>query len=87
MIISAFLYIVWISLLVVTSPLRLLGDVTSDSMLVSAVQSVSGYLNSLSQILPLSTLYAILAIEIAFETTHFLYKGIYWLIKRIPTQS
>lgn len=86
MITSAILWIIYSAVYVLTSPLRLLSDVTTNSNFYSSIISLSEYLANLNLIIPLSTvinvLLAILAIEVGIAT----YKIIMWVLHRIPGQ-
>lgn len=86
MITSAFLNIIFdaISFLVGKLP-----DVAINNNLVNAISTASSYISAIHDILPY-TIIAVLAIisfDLAFEAGYLLYKVIYWIIRRFPTQS
>lgn len=85
MIFTAFLKIIYVFILGITSPLRLLADVTLPSEISNAIINASGYYNSLNAILPMDTIIQILGISITFEGFYLIYKLIMWVIKKIPT--
>jgi hypothetical protein len=72
---------------VVGGLLSKLPSVSTTNGFGAAVSTASGYLSALSVILPITTLLAILAFDIAFETGYLAFKVIYWIIRRFPTQS
>lgn len=87
MIISAILYVIYGVLFAVTSPIRLLSDVSDVTGIGSAITIASNYLHGLNIFLPVTQILAVLSVVIAYETGYFGFKIIYWIIKRIPTQS
>lgn len=70
-----------------TFPIRIWSDVTLPedfgNALTQSFQSLSGF----SFAFPVGTLIAVLTILLFFEFGYFTYKGIMWIIRRIPTQS
>ena len=87
MIIDLFLIIIYYFVLVISSPLRLLPDVTADSSIVTSVTTAISNIASLNYILPLDTIMSVLASTLAIEAIIALYKLIMWVIRRLPTQS
>jgi len=87
MLTTIFLYIIYLFVYVVTSPFRLLSDVAANSDIVGAFATASGYIHALDVFIPTSTLLTILFAVTAIEAYIFGYKGVMWLIRRIPTQS
>lgn len=69
------------------SPLTLLNDVVLDPNIISAVSNINGIIATVNPVFPITTLFSILAIITGIELAIFIYKGIYWLIKKIPTIS
>ena len=64
--------------------------VVSDSgVFSSAISTASTYISAVYSFIPTitSTLLAIIAFDIIFETAYLLYKVVYWVIRRFPTQS
>jgi hypothetical protein len=84
---SLVLYIIYLFVWGVTSPLRLLSDVSLSTDLTASVSQIGGYLTSLTQFLPVSTIISIMGLIVVVEGGIFLYKGIMWVVRRIPTQS
>jgi hypothetical protein len=87
MIVTIILYIIYAFVYIITSPFRLLSDVSIDSGIVQAFSTAGGYIKALDVFIPTTTLLAILALVTAIEAYIFGYKGIMWIIKRLPTQS
>jgi hypothetical protein len=73
------------AVLILTSPLRLLNDVSLSSSFNSSITTAGKYFHSLNEILPISTMIEILGISLAFELAYLTYKGIMWVIKKIPS--
>lgn len=86
MITSAFLNIFFSAVSFLISGLP---EVSSNSSLVSAVTTASTYISGVYAFLPLitATLLAIIVFDVIFESSYLLYKAIYWVIRRFPTQS
>jgi len=86
MITSAFLNLFWgiIALL-----LSFLSDVSTSSSITTAISTTSGYLTSLNSFIPyiLGSVLSIIAFDLVFESSYLLFKVIYWVIRRFPTQS
>jgi len=55
----------------------------------AAISTASGYVSAVYTFVPSITtaILAIVAFDIVFETAYLLYKVIYWVIRRFPTQS
>jgi len=87
MIITGILYIIYLILLAITAPLRLLGNATLPPDLYSALLTAGSYLNSVNLFLPISTIFIILGIVLTIEAFHFTWKLINWVRKLLPTQS
>ena len=66
-----------------------LPNVSSMDGIGSAVTTASGYISVVYDFLPLITItvLAILVFDIVFESAYLLYKAVYWVIRRFPTQS
>lgn len=65
----------------------LLPNVPIQSTFVTSVNTASGYVSSMNFVVPIDTIISILLFSIGFEVAYLLYKVIYWVIKRFPTQS
>ena len=85
MIANAILFIVYLVIVTITSPLRLLDDVSIDSNFADSITTASSYLAVMNNLLPVTTLLTIFAIFVTFETLYFSYKLLMWVIKKIPT--
>lgn len=55
----------------------------------TAITTASGYISAVYAFIPsiITAILAIIAFDIVFETAYLLYKVIYWVIRRFPTQS
>jgi len=86
MITSAFLNIFYI---VLGALIGLLPDISTTSAFSTAITTGSSYLATLYSFLPLiiSTLLAIIVFDLLFETGYMIFKVVYWVIRRLPTQS
>jgi hypothetical protein len=69
--------------------LGFLPAVSSNSAFGSAIATGSSYLSAIHSFIPLLTitLLAIIAFDVLFESAYLLFKVVYWVIRRIPTQS
>jgi hypothetical protein len=79
--------IIYILVGILSFLLGLLPDIVDTTGFAGAIATISEYLSSLSQILPIGTIIAIIVIDLTFETGYLAYKIIYWIIRRFPTQS
>jgi len=61
-----------------------LGNIPSNSTIVSSITTMSSYLSPLNNILPLSTILQILIFDITFETSFLAYQFIRWAYQKIP---
>ena len=86
MITSAFLNIFFS---VISYLLGLLPAVSVSSGFASSIATASTYISGVYAFIPLisTTILAIIAFDIIFESSYLLYKVIYWVIRRFPTQS
>jgi len=66
-----------------------LPEVTVNSGIGSSIAKASSYIAGVYGFIPLiaTSLLAIIAFDIIFESSYLLYKVIYWIIRRFPTQS
>jgi hypothetical protein len=74
---------------VITYFANLLPNIPENSAIITAVATASGYISAIYNIIPYITtsILTIIASDIVFESSYFLYKVIYWVIRRFPTQS
>jgi len=84
MITSAILTLLYGLIKVVISPLTLLPDVVLTGNVGSAIATASDYLASVSFILPVASLVAVFGLILAVEGGILAFKGINWLIRKIP---
>jgi len=84
MITQGLLFVLYAFLFVVTSPLRLAADVTSNSTIVSSIVTANGYLNSIPFAYTLASILGALAVLTAFEVAYYGYKIIRWVYQKIP---
>ena len=73
--------VIWL----ITSPVRLFSDVVLDSNITSSIATASTYLGGLNSVLPISTLLSVFGIFLTIEVAILFWKGINWLIRKIPT--
>jgi len=66
-----------------------LPDITTSSSIGVSVATASTYVSGVYEFIPLIilTLLTIITFDIIFESSYLLYKVIYWVIRRFPTQS
>lgn len=87
MISTAVLWIIYSAVFLLTSPIRLLSDVSVTNGFGSAVTTASTYIGTFDKFFPVSTLLILVGLFTSIEIGIALYKIIMWIIKRIPTQS
>jgi len=87
MITTAFLNIIYVFVFTITAPLRLLSNVSLPVAFTTSITTAGQYLTSVQLYFPLDALFVVLSFVITVEIAIGLYKGIMWLIRRIPTQS
>lgn len=86
MITHLFFFVLLQLLKLVLHPLFTFQDVALDPALLSSVRVVGQFLATMPQSsLPNATLLAIISLYVSVEVVIFVYKGIIWLIKKIPT--
>jgi hypothetical protein len=66
-----------------------LPEINTSSGIGSAIAKGSTYISGVYAFIPLisTTILAIIAFDIIFESGYLLYKVVYWIIRRFPTQS
>lgn len=87
MITTAVLYLLYYMVYIITYPLTLFADVSADSTITSAVTTANSYLAFLNPILPMSTVWLLVALILATEVIIMGYKLIMWVVRRIPGQG
>lgn len=61
-----------------------MGVVNTNGNIATGIDTMVGYYSALSVILPISTLIAIVAVDLVIETAIFTYKVIRWGYRKIP---
>jgi len=86
MITSAFLNIIFSA---VSFLINKLPDVSMNSNFTTAISTASTYITAIHNIFPyiITAVLAIIAFDLIFEGAYLLFKVIYWVIRRFPTQS
>ena len=87
MIITVILSVLFSLLWPLVQLIALLPDVSLTSSVSTSIASASNYLSALNSFIPITTLLSMLGVFVLYETGYFTFKLIYWIIKRIPTQS
>jgi len=87
MITSAILWLIYIFVSLLLSPIFLLDDVSVNSNFASAIATVNSYLSNINNVFPLNTLLIIIFLILGIELSIATYKLIMWGLKRLPTQS
>jgi len=66
-----------------------LPDVSMNSNFTVAISTASTYITAIYNIFPyiITAVLAIIAFDLLFEGAYLLFKVIYWVIRRFPTQS
>lgn len=85
MITNAIIYMFYLLIYAISSPLRLLNDVVLPNNLADSITTANAYLVSLNFILPVDNLLITLGLILTIEGFIILYKSINWLIRKIPT--
>jgi len=60
------------------------GEVSANNDITTSIVALKTYYISLNNFLPLGTIVAIIAFDLAFEGVVFLYKGIRWAYQKVP---
>ena len=85
MITTLILQLLYAVIWLITSPVRLLSDVTLDANIGGAISTASTYLGGLNAVVPVGTILAVFGIFLVVEVAILVWKGINWLIRKIPT--
>jgi hypothetical protein len=66
-----------------------LPDVSMNSNFTVAISTASTYITAIYNLFPyiITAVLAIIAFDLLFEGAYLLFKVIYWVIRRFPTQS
>lgn len=84
MITSAILYIILAFIVLITSPFRLLDDVSLNSSIGSSIATASGYISPINDFFPVNTILIVFGILIVYEVILGSYKIIKWVYNKIP---
>ena len=87
MITTGLLSLLYLTILVITSPLRLLPDVSLPAGIASAITTANSYISALNFVAPIDTILIIIGLVISVEGGIIVWKIINWLIRKIPTIS
>ncbi len=60
------------------------GDVQANNAISSGITAMATYYNSLDEYLPITTLVAIIAFDLIFELSVFIYKLVRWGYQKVP---
>ena len=74
-------FLIWLFI----SPLRAFSDVVLDSNISQSISTASTYLGGLNAVVPVGTMLAVFGVFLAVEIAILFWKGINWLIRKIPT--
>lgn len=85
MITSAFIFVIFGFIFLITSPLRLLPDASLPDDVIEALGLASQHMSAVSFIFPIDTFLLILATVLTIEGGIILYRTIMWTIRKIPT--
>jgi len=84
MITTLLLNIVYVFALGIVAVISTFGDVSQNSAITSALSEMAGYYMSLNDYLPIDTIVAIIAFDLAFELAMFIYKLVRWGYQKVP---
>lgn len=86
MITSGIIYVGYLIVYALASPFLLFSDVSPDSSFLASMVQVKDWLGTLHSIFPVTTTAILSTVGLLFavEVVMFAYKGVMWIIKRIP---
>jgi hypothetical protein len=86
MITSLILYALYGAVWVITAPIRALPNASLPASISSAISVVGGYFATFYSVLPVTcaALVAIITFVLVLEGGVLIYKGIMWIIRKIP---
>ncbi len=87
MIVDIFLFMLYLTVLVMASPILALPNVSISSSVITAITDAGGYLKAIDEVVPISTVLTIFGLVLSIEAGVFVYKLIMWVIHRIPAQG
>lgn len=83
MILDIFFSIVYSFFVAISYPLTFLPIATLSDEVNLGVDKAMFYLKPINSVIPVDTIFNIIAILMSIELAYFIYKGIMWVIKRI----
>lgn len=84
MITSGLLYTIFAFLWALTLPMRLFNDAVLPDGITSAIETINGYLGGLNVVLPVDTIIQVFVAILAVEILILSFKGLNYLIRKIP---
>lgn len=84
MITAYLLDIIYWFILIITSPVRLLPDITLSPNLASALSTANGYISSVSFVFPVYSFISIIVIMLSIELAIIVFKLINYGIRKVP---
>lgn len=84
MIFSGILKLIYYTLLLITSPLRLLQNASLPVEVSNSIAAANSYFLPLDFLVPFGTLFKIFFLILTIEAGIFFYKAIMWAVKKIP---
>lgn len=87
MIVEILMTIIYVLVLGISKIFYVLSDVTASSHIVESITNANSYMQPVSHILPTGTILLIFGFSVVFEISYFSYKGVNWIIRKIPTIS
>lgn len=83
MILDIFFSIVYSFFVAISYPLTFLPIASLSEQVNLGIEKAMFYLKPINSVIPLETIFNIIAILMSIELAYFIYKGIMWVIKRI----
>ncbi len=84
MLITAFINTVWIAVLLMTAPIRILPDANLSATLTGGIHQIYVNLHFINAVFPLDTLAIMIGVYFSIEIGIFTIKSINWAIRKIP---
>lgn len=85
MISTFFLNVLYIVVFLATLPVRALPNVTLTPAVSNAISLASYYLSLFSAMFPVSDFITVFLLVLAIDAGIFVFKGVNWIIRKIPT--
>lgn len=83
MIVDIFFSIIYSFFVAISYPLTFLPIASLSDEVNLGIEKAMFYLKPINSVIPLDTIFNIIAILMSIELAYFIYKGIMWVIKRI----